>query len=475
MASPTPVTPPPYYRRRRSLAGPLVLIIIGVFFLLITSHVISWPQFGHYFARYWPLLLILWGGIRLAEYYTDKQHGYPARGIGAGGVLFLILLIICGLSASTADRLNWQAIQGEIDVDDNFFGGMFGQTFNFNATQQQDLPAGLKDASLRVLSDRGNVTIKSWDDNRVKVDVTKKIRANDQNDANQVDQQTQPTINIDANVITVNANTSGAGSRGVRTDMEIWVPRALALDVATRNGDVIIASRQAGIKLSTSRGDINVSDITGNIDIDQKRGDIQISKVTGDVNIQARADDTTIAEVNGSVKLNGEYLGGINLSKITKPVTFHSSRTDMEFARLDGDFSMDAGDLRANKLAGPMRVLTRSKDVHLDDFAGDLRVENANSTIEVHSTKLGTMEIDNRRGDVQIFVPDKSTFQADLRARNGEITSDFDALKVSTIRNDASATGAIGNGGPKLQVTNEHGNIEIKKAGQAPQPEAGKD
>jgi len=162
MASPTPVQPPAYYyRRRRSLAGPLVLIIIGVFFLLITSHVLTWPQFGHYFARLWPLLLILWGAVRLAEYYSDRSQGLPARGIGAGGVLFLIMLIIFGLSASKADHVNWQAIQGEMEVDDNFLGGMFGQTFTFNSNQERDLAPDAKDLNLRVLSDRGDVTISS--------------------------------------------------------------------------------------------------------------------------------------------------------------------------------------------------------------------------------------------------------------------------------------------------------------------------
>ncbi len=465
---PPPVVPPPRYQmRRRSLAGPLVLIIIGVIFLLGNLHLIAWPQLGHLFARYWPLLLILWGVIRLAEYYSDRSRGYQTRTVGGAGVLFLIFIVMIGLSASTADKLNWQGIQSDVDVDNDFFGGMFGQNYSFNSTQTQDLPAGLKDGTLRVLSDRGDVTVNAWDENRVKVDVVKKVRAQNQDEANNYDKQTTPTISIDGNVVTVNANTSSTGNANVRSDLEIWVPKAMAADVSTHRGDSTVQGRTGNVKVSSSRGDITVDEVTGNVEIDQRKGDIHVNKITGDVAVSARANDTTIGEVSGSLKLDGEYFGGITLSKIGKTVTFRTSRTDMELAKLDGDLTMDGGDLRANNMAGPMKILTRSKDIHLDDLSGDLRIENSNSTIEVHSNKLGAIQIDNRKGDVQLVVPEKAGFQADLKTRNGDISSDFSGLNVKTERNDSSATGNVGSGGPKVQVSNEHGNIEIKKAGQS--------
>lgn len=466
VVTPPPVMPPPYYvRRRRSMSGPLILIIIGVVFLLGNMHVVTWPSLGHLFARYWPVLLILWGGIRLAEYYSDRQNGYPPRGIGVGGVFLLIFLIMIGMGATSADHWNWRGIQGEVDVDDDFFGGVFGQNFSFTSTQQQDLNASIN--SLRVLSDRGDVTVSAWDDNRIKVDVTKKIRANDQTDANKVDSQSQPTITIEGNQITVNANTSGAGTQSVRSDLEIWVPKNLAADLAAHRGDVSIAGRNANVKVSSSRGDITVDNVTGNVELEQRKGDVRVSKVSGDVVVGGQVGDATISDISGSVKLNGDYFGDMNLSRVAKGVTFRSSRTDMELARLDGDLTMQSGDLRANNISGPMRLLTRSKDIHLDDLAGDLRIENSNGEVEVHSSKLGAVEIQNRQNDVRLVVPEKANFQVDLTARNGEISSDFDGIKVNTQRDASSASGSVGNGGPKVQVLNEHGNIEIRKAGQS--------
>jgi DUF4097 and DUF4098 domain-containing protein YvlB len=453
--------------RRRSLAGPLVLIIIGVIFLLGNLHVVAWPNLGHLFARYWPLLLILWGVIRLAEYYSDRSRGYATRTVGGAGVLFLIFIIMIGLSASTADRLNWQGIRNDVDVNGDFFGGMFGQNYPFTSSVTQDLPATVKDGTLRVLSDRGDVTVNAWDNNSIKVDVNKKVRAQSQDEAAKVDGQTKPTISIDGNVVTVNANTSAGGNASVQSNLEIWVPRALAADVATRRGDINVTGRTGDVKISDSRGDITLSDVTGNVDVEERKGDVRVDKVTGDVNVNGQVSDTTIADVGGALKLSGDYFGDMNLSKIAKGVTFHSSRTDMELAKLDGDLIMQSGDLKASNLFGPMKILTRSKDIHLDDLSGDLRVENSNGTVEVHSNKLGAIDIDNRKGDVQLVVPEKSNFEADFKTRNGDINSDFTGLKVSTRNNDSTATGTVGSGGPKVQISNEHGNIEIRKAGQS--------
>src|SRR5215472_16484329 len=88
---------PPPYRYRRSIAGPLVLIVIGLIFLL-RNFGFRFPIW-HFFGRWWPLLLILWGVIALIEHTTSQRMGYRTRHLGAGGVFLLILLVALGVSA----------------------------------------------------------------------------------------------------------------------------------------------------------------------------------------------------------------------------------------------------------------------------------------------------------------------------------------------------------------------------------------
>src|SRR5690242_7946034 len=138
MASPVQ-SPPPPRTEPRSFAGPLVLIIIGVLFLLSTMGVLDGRTLWHWFAHYWPALIILWGMVKLLEYQQAQSHGTRPRGIGAGGVFLLIVLIVCGLAATQTERFNWGAIRDHINIDDNDFP-LFGRTFNYEDQLQQNFP-----------------------------------------------------------------------------------------------------------------------------------------------------------------------------------------------------------------------------------------------------------------------------------------------------------------------------------------------
>lgn len=158
----------------------------------------------------------------------------------------------------------------------------------------------------------------------------------------------------------------------------------------------------------------------------------------------------------------------MKLARISKTVTFKSSRTDMEFTRLDGDLDLDSGDLRADQISGPIRLVTHSKDIQLDAISGDARVENSNGRIELNVRSMGNLQLQNRSGDIQVNLPDKAGFRLDARTRDAEIESDFPELKVENGDHANSASGTVGNGAVHLVITNEHGNIEIRKGSAQP-------
>src|SRR5476649_1763903 len=167
MASPVyPTVPPPIRQRpRRSLAGPAVLIILGVVFLMGTMGILHWDSLGRVFAHYWPLLLILWGVVKFLEYRQAEKDGVRPAGIGAGGIFLLIFLIALGLTATQTSRLNWGAIRDEMNIDiDNGDFPMFGHTYTFDDRIEQDFPAG---GNLQITNERGAVTVNISDDSKI--------------------------------------------------------------------------------------------------------------------------------------------------------------------------------------------------------------------------------------------------------------------------------------------------------------------
>jgi len=457
----SPVQVPPR-RSRRSLSGPITIIGLGIVFLLGTMGVLDWHNLGRWFAHYWPLLLIISGVIKLIEYQQAQRQGTRATGLGAGGIILLIMIVVIGLIATQASRLNWGELRDQININDNDGDfPFFGQKYNYDDQLAQSFPAG---SSLRVNDLRGAVNISASDDDQIRVVVHKRISADSQKDADKWNVGTKPQLTIGGSVATLNANNQGAGDHWVAEDLDVSLPRKAAVVVSTRFGDVSIVGREGNLDISSQHGDVTATDINGKVSLNLDHSSARISQITSDVSIEGRANDVSIEEVKGAVHMDGEFMESVKLAKIGQPVTFKSSRTDMDFSRLDGDLDLDSGDLQASDLIGPLRLSTRSKDIRLTGVSGDVRLQDENGSVELRMNKLGSMQVENRKGDIQIYLPDKAGFQVDARTRNGEVESDFDQLRIDNSNDQATATGTVGAGGPRLVVNNEHGTIEIRKA-----------
>jgi len=464
MASPVQAPPPRY---RRSMSGPIILISVGIFFLLGTMGLLNWSRLGHWFAHYWPVILILAGIIKLIEYQAAQRQGTRATGLGAGGIFLIIMVIVAGLIATQASRVDWRELGDQINIDDSDFT-LFGQKYSYEDQLKQDFPAG---ASLHVVNQRGAVNVTASDDNQIRVSVHKRINAENQSDADKYNAGTKAQITVNGNQLTLNANNQGAGDHWVDADLDISIPRKAPVNISTRYGDVSIVGREGDLAISNQHGDVSASDVNGKVSLNLDHSSARVSQISSDVSIEGHANDVSLEDVKGAVHLDGEFMESVKLEKIAQAVTFKSSRTDMLLARLDGDLNLDSGDLQANNILGPVRLTTRSKDIRMTGVSGDVRLEDENGSVELHINKLGSTQVENRKGDIQVYVPDKAGFQVDARSRGGDVETDFDSLKVDNSNDQAIATGTVGGGGPRLVLNNEHGNIELRKGSSAEESE----
>ena len=483
VTAPPPSPTPPPYRYRRSFAGPVILILIGVLFLLknLGFRFPIWHWFGHW----WPLLLILWGVIILVENVTSTRMGYRTRHLGAGGIVLMVLLVTLGVSAHYSSDVDWGGVRDQLQMDDDL-GGIFGTAYTFEDTMEQAFPANV---ALRIVCDRGALNITPSEDGTIRVAVHKKLYAGNQNDANKYNQASKPQIESTGSTVVLNANTDGAGDHSVQTDMDIQVPPGTQLDIASKRGDVTINNRKADVKVTLQHGDVSLTEITGAVKVNLEKGSIRAAQITGDVDVTGHVDSVSIDDVSGATRLDGDFYEDIRLSKIAKGVIFKTSRSDMEIASVPGDIEIASDQVRGNDLTGPTRVATGSKDIHLEDVSGDLQVQSTNGDVEVTTggkqpgkLSLNTQHGDvaltlaakappdkvnvvTQHGDVTLTLPSNDGFQITAGTGKGEITSDFDAIKIDK-NNDAShATGTVGSGISKLQVNIvETGDIKIGKS-----------
>jgi hypothetical protein len=474
---------PPPYRYRRSIAGPLVLIIIGSLFLL-RNFGLRFPIW-HWFGHWWPLLLILWGVIALIEHVSANRMGYRTRHLGTGGILLLVLLVALGLSAHYSSDINWGGIRDQIQIDDDL-GGILGTAYTFEDTLEQSFPTH---GSLRIVCDRGSLNISPSDDNTMRVVVHKKLYAQNQNDADKYNGGTKPQITLNENAVVLNCNTNGAGEHAVEDDMDIFVPRDAMLDVASKRGDITVNDRRADVKLALQHGDVTLNDIGGSAKVSLEKGSIRATKIAGDLDVDGHIDNVTVDEVGGAVHLNGDFFEDIRLSKINKGITFKSSRSDMQIGSVPGEIEIASDEIRGSDLNGPSRVVTNSKDIHLEGVSGDFQVQSGSGDVEVTtsgnqphgkmmvSTEHGDIaltlagklppdkvSVNSQHGNVVLTLPSNAGFQVSANTRKGDITSDFSGLKIDSTAGAARGSGIVGNGSSKVLIVTDTGDIRITKS-----------
>lgn len=462
-SAPNPYVPPPVMKRR-SFFGPIALIGVGVVFLLVNMGKLSMRDVFIGFAKYWPLLIIMWGLVKLYEHAMAKREGLPAPGIGPGGVFLLVFLVLFGLTASginrAKDRIDWNRVGAEMDDDE--FASIFvgGEKHTFDDTIEREFPAN---ASLKIVNERGDIRVSPSTDGKLRIVMKKTIHAENQAAAAKINTEAAPAITVVDNVVNVDATYRGEWRSG-SINMDVFVPAKAMADLMTMRGDVYVMGREANVKMHSGRGDLRAEDIKGDVDAHIRgSGDFIAKRVTGNVALEGTASDTTIADIGGTVSLQGTYYGDLAASKIAKTVTFRSSRTDLSFTKLDGDLSIASGEIRSNDVVGPVRIVTTSaKDIHLDNTSGDVKIENVRGTIELHpKTPFGNIEA-STKGSITVRLPETGNFTVDARANRGEIESDF-PVNTKTEGRNARATGNVGKGGAKVSLESQNGVITIRK------------
>jgi hypothetical protein len=455
MSSPTPT---PYYRPRpRSIFGPLVLITIGVLFLLRTTGVISFQGFHHWMVHYWPLLLIFWGVIKLLEHLWARHNGEPTPRLGAGGIVFLVFFIMIGMGATETATWNWPGI-------DNEFGGDFGSDFftphyDFTDNFAQPLAGG---SEIKILSGQGDITVTPSEDNQVHAVVHKSLRGESQEVANRLNENTRPQFTQQGTVWLLDL-TSGNFEHG-RFDLDLQLPRQIALSMSTHRGNLSVSQRDGNVDLSTDRGNLSAENVKGATSLHLRSGSVKVKQITGNVLVDGEVDDGNVSDVTGTLDFNAGYNGNVDLSHIGQRLHLKSVRTDLQLAKLDGEISMGHGDLRGTALTGPVKLITRSNEVHLEDVSGEVDVENRNGLVAIRpKIPLGNIDVTNVRGGVELDLPANAGFRLDAESKDGNIdVSDF-SINVDNNRKDATARATVGKGGPDIRLRTDRGTIQIRK------------
>jgi DUF4097 and DUF4098 domain-containing protein YvlB len=461
--------------RRSSILGPLVLISVGIIFLLIQTGRIQAYHFWEWYGRFWPFLLVGAGIIMLLEWaydqyaQSDSTQPHYRRRVGGGVFTLLLLLALTGLVFSGVRAGGHTRLFDGLNLNQDNLDEFLGDKHESDQSLAQAFPAG---ASLNVDNPRGDVTISGTsDDNQIHVAVHKEVYTRSDSEADSKAQRLNPNLNVNGNNVTL----SIPAIDGARTDLTITVPANASPTVTLNHGDAKINAIRGTVTVTANHGDVELSAITGPITarINNGNNDISAHSVTGPLTIEGHAHDTTLSDLSGPVTIRGEFFGDTHFEHIRGPIKFHTSRTDFQLGRLDGEVEIgNSAELTASNAVGPVTLTTYSRNITLDRIAGDVFVTNKNGSVDVTSAPpLSNVTVENRNGSVSVTVPEQSSFAYQFDASNGDIQSDFSQIDVPDGGlQKKTLSGTVGNGGPLLRLATTQGDVSIKKGSILPLP-----
>jgi len=450
--------------RRTSFVAPILLIVIGGLFLARNIYpeipLLDWVS------RYWPVILILWGLLRIVEivYWAARSKPLPAHGISSGEWVLIVFLCLFGASLHAVRGFsNWWP---DHMVQLNGLGFLGGERFEYPVSAEK----ACSHTPHIVLEDfRGDAKINGVDAgaDEVKVSGHKTIRSMDQAQADKSNQAAPLEISGDASNIVIRVREDrGQRFERISATLEINLPKGASIEVHGRTGDLEINDIAGSVAITSDNAGVRLRNIGGPARVELSRSDVvHMSGVKGDVEIKGHGSDVELEDIAGSVSVDGAYNGTIELRKIAKPLRFRGPRTNLSMEAVPGEVSMSLGDFNGSKLTGPTHLTRQSSDVEINDFSGPLDVSIERG--DLHLTPglpMGSIQAHVRSGDIRLSLPAGAQFSLNASTNNGSISNPFDGgFKMEASGRRGNLRGAVG-AGPSIELETQRGNITVQKA-----------
>ena len=192
------------------------------------------------------------------------------------------------------------------------------------------------DVRVEINNVAGDITVRAWDQNQVRV-----VAEHGSNDFIEID--------ADGNELSIQA--ASAMGLGI-IDIELSVPTGASLEIQAPFADISIAGTHGSVSAQAVEGDISLEGGDGVIELQAVAGDVSVTGASGNVEAQSVDGDVTVTDVSGNVQVQ-TVDGDIILLRIAS--------TSVEAATVDGDIEWD-GDI---KDGGSYSFVTHDGDLNI--------------------------------------------------------------------------------------------------------------
>jgi DUF4097 and DUF4098 domain-containing protein YvlB len=439
--------------RSGGLFSGLVLISVGTILLL---HNYGHLELGAFFTRWWPLLIIFWGIIKLYERTLGRRFGGSGGGI-TGSEVLLVLAMLALMGIVVGVEYGKEKVGGLVDVS--------GDNYEYDAdVAPRIIPPN---APVLVRNVRGDISVRASDDKQIQVSAKKNVRTWNESEAERIAKPVGVEITQNGDAYEVHPNGYDSSDARISVDLEVSAPQKSPLTVKTDKGDVTVSDFLADVNVTNQQGDVEVRGTNGDVSIEMKKGDVKVSDTKGDVKISGKGGEIEANDTTGSLTIEGDFYGPVRADKVSKGIRLVSPRTDLTVSSLNGHLEAGSGNLDLIDAPGNVALRTRDTEISVENPGGKVSIENRNAQTSVRfvAPPRDDVTITNSSSGISVTLPGISSFEIVADCRNCDIESEFAGLdQAKSESGDAHLAGKFGSGkGPKITLKTSYGNIELRR------------
>jgi DUF4097 and DUF4098 domain-containing protein YvlB len=276
-----------------------------------------------------------------------------------------------------------------------------------------------KGGKVYLINVSGDIEIKSWKEDQVKIEALKVSEASSRDKAKENAKEVTIDVTNEAGVVRIETKYPerhgfwGFNNNNVSVSYKLWIPEKAAADVKSVSGDVTLDCILGGpAKVNSVSGNVNILGAAG----------VEIKLVSGDITLENVMGDAYLRSVSGNV--------------------------------------------RATKIKGSVEIESVSGDIELKDVAEARTVTGKSVSGDI--TYMGTImpggnyELKSHSGNVEMKIPANSAFDFEANTFSGVIDTDFQIEVMGKI-SPKEIHGTVNKGGARIRMTTFSGNIDLKK------------
>ncbi len=207
----------------------------------------------------------------------------------------------------------------------------------------------------------------------------------------------------------------------------------------------IVVPADTAVSSKSGSGSQTISDLKGPVAVSAGSGSLTLGKIGGDVEAHAGSGSIRIDRVGGNLEVKTGS-GSIDALAVGGAITASAGSGQIEVEQSGtGDVSIHSG-------SGAVRVR---------GVRGGLSVSTSSGSIRAQGEMVRDWILEASSGGITVDLPPEASFELDASTGSGSIDSERPVSVTGRISKKA-LRGAVGSGGPRLEIETSSGSIVIR-------------